>query len=190
MKEVERQETAWLRLAWQLGYEEGRPRAPVGRGEARALPEDRGRAGAPQDRRHRHDRDLHDPAVLRDYLARLMKMLPVHVPCGDRAKTAESTARIQASLCGRPARIAKPAPQMGSARSPGARVCVYPHQVVAPRRRRRGSCRCCAAVNFGSVPDFGDQCCHEEGDQRQVTEIRLHHRPPTIHYCITADSSG
>jgi len=76
MKEVERQETAWLRLAWQLGYEEGRPRAPVGRGEARALPGDRGRAGAPQDRRHRHDRDLHDPAVPRDYLARLMKMLP------------------------------------------------------------------------------------------------------------------
>ena len=58
-------------------------------------------------------------------LARLMKMLPVHVPGGDRAKTAESTARIQASLCGRPARIAKPAPQMGGARSPGARVCVW-----------------------------------------------------------------
>jgi hypothetical protein len=52
-------------------------------------------------------------------------MLPVHVPCGDRAKTVESTARIQASLCGRSARIAKPVPQMGSARSPGARVCVY-----------------------------------------------------------------
>ena len=50
-------------------------------------------------------------------------MLPVHVPAGDRANTAESTARIQASLCGRPARIAKPAPQMGGARSPGARVC-------------------------------------------------------------------
>jgi putative ABC transport system substrate-binding protein len=59
-------------------------------------------------------------------LARLMKMLPVHVPGGDRAKTAESTARIQASLCGRPARIAKPAPQMGGVRSPGARVCVIP----------------------------------------------------------------
>src|SRR5712692_3230902 len=53
-----------------------------------------------------------------------MKMLPVHVLCGDRAMTAESTARIQASFCGRPARIAQPAPQMGGARSPGARVCV------------------------------------------------------------------
>ena len=64
-----------------------------------------------------------------------MKMLPVHVPCGDRAMTAESTARIQASLCGRPARIAKPAPQMGGARSPGARVCVYllkPMQSTSP----------------------------------------------------------
>ncbi len=45
------------------GGQEPRPRAPVGGGEARALPGDRGRAGAPQDRRHRHDRDLHDPAV-------------------------------------------------------------------------------------------------------------------------------
>jgi len=51
--------------------------------------------------------------------------VPVHVPCADRTKTAERTARIQASLCGRPARIAKPAPQMGGARSPGARVCVH-----------------------------------------------------------------
>ena len=61
-------------------------------------------------------------------LARLMKMLPVHVRCGDRAKTVESTARIQASLCGRSARIAKPVPQMGSV--PGARgracACIPP----------------------------------------------------------------
>src|SRR5207245_6152854 len=28
-------------------------------------------------------------------------------------------------------------------------------QVVAPRRRRRGSCRCCAAVNFGGRPGAG-----------------------------------
>src|SRR5262245_1044527 len=25
-------------------------------------------------------------------------------------------------------------------------------QVIAPRRRRRGSCRCCSAVNFGGRP--------------------------------------
>ena len=28
-------------------------------------------------------------------------------------------------------------------------------QAVAPRRRRRGSCRCCAAVNFGGRPGAG-----------------------------------
>src|SRR2546428_8471218 len=28
-------------------------------------------------------------------------------------------------------------------------------QVVAPRRRRRGSCRCCAVVNFGGRPGAG-----------------------------------
>ncbi len=62
----------------------------------------------------------------REWASGQLHQVPVHVPCADRAKTAESTARIQASLCGRPARIAKPAPQMGGARSPGARVCVHP----------------------------------------------------------------
>jgi len=51
--------------------------------------------------------------------------------CGP-IETAESTARIQASLSARPATIVKPAPQMGGARSLGARVCVHSPWIRVP----------------------------------------------------------
>jgi hypothetical protein len=108
-------------------------------------------------------------------LARLMKMLPVHVPCGDRAKTVESTARIQAWLCGRSARIAKLVPQMGSARSPGARVCVYPDDA--------GGCRSLGAPNTLDQPRPKAVGCMPWFDRPSFTHYRL---VPSTDLALTA----
>ena len=125
------------------GGQEPRPRAPVGGGEARALPGDRGRAGAPQDRRHRHDRDLHDPAVPRDYPRQTHEDAPrpcsVRGPSEDRREHRKDSSLVMRSssqnrqACTADGRCQEP----GGARVRGRGGCSRPPPWRSPRATSR-----------------------------------------------------